>query len=146
MKDPDRTRHKSYKASLIYTKSYRQLRNYVSELLMKHTLTNIEWAIIGYLYENKKGSSLNELSELLGVEPPFITTTIDKLQKREFVEKLASQLDQRVKIVQLSKKGKQKVLDVEKILSKEMEKILVGVSSEELLIHLKVLETIIRNT
>ncbi|MDQ3018708.1 MAG: MarR family transcriptional regulator, partial [bacterium] len=108
-------------------------------------ITPVDWALIGLLYSSKSGLRLNQLAEDLGVESPFITERGQVLMDLGYVTIVPDKDDKRVKCMNLTPKGKQKVPTIEKDLIKRMKPLLKGASIKNIMGYRKTLEIIVAN-
>lgn len=136
--------HKTYKAAALQTSSYKVLRNHVVETLANFDLSPAEWTIIGHIFHNESLRFV-DIASILQVEPPHVTTLIDLLQKKKFVERKDDPQDRRAKRIYLTKKSEDIVPNIEIELSAKMNLLLEGISPDEMNTYFKVLETIINN-
>lgn len=135
----------TYKIGLLQAKAYRLLKQKTSSLLEKYNISAIEWALLGLLFDQKEGYKLIEIADLLGVEAPFVTVMIDSLEHRRLVKRTTSNQDKRAKRVVLTAQGVTKVPQIESAIRAEMKDTLHGLTAPELMMHLKVLRTMVKN-
>ena len=86
------TRHKSkskavptYRAGLLQARAYRKLTVFLSAKLKEWDVSLPEWALLGLLYE-ANGMRLQEVADMLDVEPPFATRLASTLQKKVMLQ------------------------------------------------------------
>lgn len=133
----------TYHIGLLQTKAYKALMGTTSDLLNRLDISNSDWVALGTINDHSAGLRALLLSEIMGVEQPFITVVINKLKKRGFVIVSPDPTDKRAKIIHLSKEGKAFVKQMEANLTKEMEKISAGISLPDAIGYIKVLEGIV---
>lgn len=63
--------------------------------------------------------SMRELAELLGVDPPNLTTLVDSLERSGLVKRQAHATDRRVKLVEATSKGAALAQKAEEILDSQ---------------------------
>jgi DNA-binding MarR family transcriptional regulator len=73
-------------------------------ILSELGLTYVQYVILMALWE-KDHVSMGELASLTKLDKGFLTTTIEKMKQDSLVKLVADKLDQRKKIVLLTKKG-----------------------------------------
>ncbi len=122
---------KTYNLIRLQGKSYRFIKNYINEFLSANKLSSLEWGILGLLYENADGMQYREIAQSMGVEPPFITELISKLQKLNVIKIKDSEKDKRSKLVSLTEKGKKHVETIEKNLKEKFTSHLKDISPNE---------------
>lgn len=136
----------TYRAGLLQAKVYRALKTYTGEKIAKHDISTIDWALLGLLYDNQDGMRAKSLADELGVEAPFITVLIAKLQKKNLVGTKPDLKDSRAKNIFLTTKGKQFVPKVEAELFQDMKIFIEGIPKSEMLSYISVLEQINENS
>jgi MarR family transcriptional regulator for hemolysin len=122
---------KSYDILRLQAKTYRLMRYMVDRLLKEHNLKTLDWSILGLLDARKEGMRFTEIAREMGVEPPFITELISKLEKKSIVTSKDNPQDRRAKLIELTKKGQKKVEEIEKQLYTSMSEFLKEISSNE---------------
>jgi len=135
----------AYSTGLLQGIAYRVLNDNLTTGLSEFGLSVAEWKLLGQLYEQGK-MSLDQLSKILGIEPPLTTRIIYKLQTEGFVEKVINEVDKRQKIVSISGNGKEIIIAAEAPIKKEMKMLLEGTTRDELLTYIKILATIVNNS
>lgn len=135
----------TYSTGLVQAKAYRILKHRTNEFLSEYNLNSLEWAMLGLLYDTKDGFKLVQLSELLGVEAPFVTVMIDRLEKEHLVDRKVSADDKRVKIITLTARGRKLVPKIELVLKNDMKKLIKGVGVTHMHSYMKVLKEILKN-
>lgn len=135
----------TYRIGLLQAKAYRILKAHTTEALKHLNISTIEWAFLGVLHDHKEGMRAQEAAEELGVEAPFISALLKKLEKKKLLSTYLSPDDSRAKIVHLTQEGRSFVDGTEKYLRGKMRPLVQGAALGDLLAYLAVLETIIEN-
>src|SRR5437016_8677366 len=78
--------------------------------------------------EGLPGLGVTDLSERLWIRPPSVTGVVDRLVRDGLVTREALPADRRVKQIRLTPKGKQRVGQVLEVHSRQIEKILAGLT------------------
>ena len=81
------TEFDTYTLLRLQAKSYRLIKNAVSETLHQYKLSVLDWSLLGILFQKPEGSRFVEISTTMGVEPPFVTELITTLKKKGFVKR-----------------------------------------------------------
>jgi len=100
--------------SLLLDSTARRVKQYAQTQfnLGNYGVTVDQWTVLKNL--NKAANvSQKELAKLCGKDQPTLTRIIDLLVKKGFVERMLHESDRRSFVVQLSKKGQQKVAQLE---------------------------------
>lgn len=105
--------------------------------------TGQEWVL--FQLWNKEGLTQSQLVENLGVEPPTITKTLDRLEKAGLVERRQDVEDARVSRVYLTRKGRELQGPVEKIWRDLEARTIQGLSEAEKALMLRLLDQIYKN-
>jgi DNA-binding MarR family transcriptional regulator len=105
--------------------------------------TGQEWVM--FQLWNKEGLTQSQLVENLGVEPPTITKTLDRLEKAGLVERRQDVEDARVSRVYLTRKGRELQGPVEKIWKDLEARTVQGLSEAEKALILRLLDQIYKN-
>lgn len=135
----------TYRIGLLQAKAYRILKAHTAEALKHFKISTIEWAFLGLLHDHKDGMRAQEAAEELGVEAPFVSALLRKLEKKKLLSTHPSPDDSRAKIVHLTREGRSFVDGTEKHLRGKMRPLVQGAAITDLLAYLTVLETIIEN-
>ena len=81
--------------------------------------------------DREDGQTPGQLASRLGVRPPTITKTINRLQSQGFLEKRASANDGRQANIYLTETGRQAIQDIEKSLRKTEKLAFKGLDKKE---------------
>ncbi|MFS0671619.1 MarR family transcriptional regulator [Ornithinibacillus sp. 179-J 7C1 HS] len=122
---------------------YRPFENHLNIELNKHQLHRAQWTILYYLYNYGAATNV-EISHYQGVEKPTITRTMARLEKLGYVEQKPGK-DKREKRMQLTKPGQEIYQEVRKTIDQFEEEMLNGISEEEQLETIQILEEIRKN-
>ena len=80
----------------------------------------------------QEGISQKEIAEYCGKDKTSVTKIIDTLEKKNFLVRFSDQIDQRVKRVVLSNKGKKLMNDVMPVIEQTRNELRVGISDREI--------------
>ena len=138
MKDP------AYQTAITEGKAYRILRAKVSESLAAFNLSMPEWTLLGQLYDTP-AIRLAELATFLGVEAPLVTMLVKQLEEKGLLTMQNDPTDSRAKLITLTDRGRDILPQIEKVVRRNLEPLLVGISVEEMKTYCKVLQTVIDN-
>ncbi len=131
---------KTYALGLLQNKAYKTVNIKTSLLLKPFRISAVEWVFLGMLHDQKESVSLKKFADILGVEAPFVTILASKFVKKRFVVYSKNPTDKRMKKITLTKQGHAFVIQIEKIISKESEKWLDGLSISQVGTFVKVLK------
>ncbi|WP_245837339.1 MarR family winged helix-turn-helix transcriptional regulator [Virgibacillus phasianinus] len=119
---------------------YRPFENRLNEQLNKHQLHRAQWTILYYLY-NEGSATQVEISHYQGVEKPTITRTVGRLEELGYVEPIRGK-DKREKRIQLTEAGSTVYENVRVTIDQYEQAILSGISEEEQLETIRIMEEI----
>lgn len=106
-------------------------------------LTTTELHVIEAIGQDK--ITMNELSEKLGITMGTASIAINKLNEKQFIDRIRSDEDRRKVFVKLSKKGEMALNYHGNFHSTILEKITENISEKELKAFVKTFETIVNN-
>lgn len=93
----------------------------------------------------KDGVTQSQLSESLNCEPPTIANTVKSLETYGLIERKRDGQDARVNRVYLTEKGKEIIAPVKKVWRHEQDKLLEGMTAEELVLLKDLLKKMANN-
>lgn len=132
----------TYEAGLVQAKAYRALRVFMSGQLKEHKISMMEWALLGYIYENKQGIRVTDIANHLDVELSLITNMLKDIESRGYVIKAKDPSDGRVRMIVPTETCIKKVDSIEKTLRQEMKIWLSDVRPTQLLTFMTVLDVL----
>tara|TARA_B100001146_G_C16168211_1_gene428814 strand:- start:845 stop:1294 length:450 start_codon:yes stop_codon:yes gene_type:complete len=103
-----------------------------------------QWMVLGPIWKNE-GISQKDISEYCGKDKTSVTRIIDTLEKKNIVVRVPDQLDNRVKRVVLSNKGKELFLNVMPVIEQTRDELRSGISDKEIESLKTVLTKLYRN-
>jgi MarR family transcriptional regulator, transcriptional regulator for hemolysin len=135
----------AYSTGLLQGKAYSRLHTHLTRALFQFNVSIPEWKLLGQLHEHGN-VKLSILAELLSYDPPMVTKLVKQLEKKGLLKRVQDTIDERAKIITITPEGTNLIEKAEPEVKKIMKVLLKGVSSEELIIYLKVLTAIVNNT
>ena len=103
-----------------------------------------QWMVIGPIWK-QKGISQKEIAEYCGKDKTSVTKIIDTLEKKNLLVRYSDQIDQRIKRVVLSNKGKNLMKNVMPVIEQHRNDLLEGIKSKEIETFKIVLKKIYNN-
>lgn len=135
----------AYTTGLLQGTAYSKLQAKLNLALLPFSVSIPEWKLLGQVHE--QGSvKLSELAGLLSYDPPMVTKLVKQLEKKGLVKREADIRDERAKIITNTSKGDALVVQAEPAVKQAMNSLLQGITKDELLVYLKVLSTIVKNS
>lgn len=135
----------TYITSTSQMKAYRLLRQHVYAVLSEYDLTPSYWSMLGIIMEARDGVRQVEIARTMHVKAPLITNMAKHLQQRDIINSVQNQFDSRAKLLAITPNGRKFIKTVENALHQELDKLLVGLTEQDLVTYHKVLTTIIAN-
>ena len=140
----------TYQSGIAQASAHRIINRVVSDYLLKHGLTAMQWFAIGTIYDaGSEGIRLSDLSRKLSTTLPFVTNLVSLLESKGMVRKVAHAGDSRIKLVSVTPKYRRTVDTIERELREHMRATLYaddGISRDELQAYITVLYKIIRKS
>ena len=103
-----------------------------------------QWMVIGPIWK-QKSISQKEIAEYCGKDKTSVTKIIDTLEKKNLLVRYSDQIDQRIKRVVLSNKGKDLMKNVMPVIEQHRNDLLEGIKSREIETFKVVLKKIYNN-
>ncbi|MGI2326288.1 MarR family winged helix-turn-helix transcriptional regulator [Planococcus sp. YIM B11945] len=122
---------------------YRPFEHQLNLELAKHDLHRAQWSTLYYL-ANHGSSTLVELASYQSTEKPTVTRTITRLEEMGYIEQLPTK-DKREKRVQLTELGQTLYKKVRVAIDKFEQDILQGITEQQQLETIQVMEEIRAN-
>jgi len=101
----------SLKLYVVLSKAYRAIHDYVSKHIQSYGLNPTEFAVLELLY-HKGHQPLQQIGGKILLASGSITYVVDKLEKKELIERKACPNDRRVTHAVLTEKGTQLMEDM----------------------------------
>lgn len=139
-------RHVStYRAGVAQSAAYRLLRQYVDDCVDSYDLTTMQWFMLGVVYDaGETGITVTELSQALDTTIPYITTTLNMLERGGMVKRTPKPGDGRTRVVRLVPRHIKTVEKIEHDLRCRMrDTIYKDISPQELRVYLTVVYKLI---
>ncbi len=140
----------TYQSGIAQASAHRVINRLVSDYLLQHGLTAMQWFAIGTIYDaGDRGIRLSDLTRKLSTTLPYVTNMVALLESKGTVRKVAHAGDSRIKLVSVSPKYKRTVESIERELREHMRANLYqtdGISREELQSYISVLYKIVRQS
>jgi DNA-binding MarR family transcriptional regulator len=135
----------TYLTGATQARAYHLLRSYVYSALEKYKITPTHWSILGIIKEAEDGLRSSEIATKMHVKAPLVTLITHELILRNYVVSSPHQSDGRARVLSISPEGKEFMDKIEKDLRKRLERLLKGLSDDDLTVYYKVLQTMIVN-
>ena len=140
----------TYQSGIVQASAHRIINRVVSDYLLKHGLTAMQWFAIGAVYDaGSKGIRMSDLTRKLSTTLPYVTNMVSLLESKGMVRKVTHAGDSRIKLVSIAPKYKRTVESIERELRDHMRDNLYdvdGISRDELQTYITVLYKIIRQS
>ena len=119
---------------------YRSAQKYATRELSKNDISAIEAAILTKIYNSS--APQDEISKEIGVDKAYISRVLVKMEEKKIILKKNSQKDKRIREIEITKLGKEKLNIRQQILVKWCEETFGDVSLKELNLLTEVIEII----
>ena len=139
----EQLRHREFIGYQVYT-AQRALSRSLDYTLSPFGLTSGQWNALNQL--NEHGSmTQKELADLLHKEPATVARRIDRLVRRELVERLPHPDDRRANIIEITPKAQELLEEIEPYVVERADLIAEGISDDDLHVFFDVLNQIREN-
>ncbi|MDH5160971.1 MarR family winged helix-turn-helix transcriptional regulator [Heyndrickxia oleronia] len=96
----------SLKLFIVLSRAYRAVNEFTNAFIQQNGLNPTEFAVLELLY-HKGDQPLQQIGDKILLASGSITYVVDKLEKKEYIERVASPDDRRVTFAHITEKGKQ---------------------------------------
>jgi MarR family transcriptional regulator for hemolysin len=122
----------TYRVGLLQAKAFRILKQRTNEALSQFGITSIEWALLGLLADHEN-MNMRDVAAELGVEAPYVTEMVKRLNDKDFITLTRDTVDTRVKNLSLTKEGATFVKETELVVRNAMRHMAHGLGVSDLL-------------
>ena len=119
---------------------YRSAQKYATRELSKNDISAIEAAILTKICNSS--APKDEISKEIGVDKAYISRVLAKMEEKNFILKKNSQKDKRIREIEITKLGKEKLNIRQQILVKWCEETFGDISLKELNLLTEAIEII----
>ena len=120
---------------------YRSAQKYATRELSKNDISAIEAAILTKIYNSS--APQDEISKEIGVDKAYISRVLVKMEEKKLILKKNSQKDKRIREIEITKLGKEKLNIRQQILVKWCEETFGDISLKELNLLTEAVEIIL---
>ncbi len=119
---------------------YRSAQKYATRELSKNDISAIEAAILTKIYNSS--APQDEISKEIGVDKAYISRVLAKMEEKKLILKKNSQKDKRIREIEITKLGKEKLKIRQQILVEWCEETFGNISLKELNLLTEAIEII----
>ncbi len=119
---------------------YRSAQKYATRELSKNDISAIEAVILTKIYNSS--APQDEISKEIGVDKAYISRVLVKMEEKKIILKKNSQKDKRIREIEITKLGKEKLNIRQQILVKWCEETFGDISLKELNLLTEAIEII----
>ncbi len=119
---------------------YRSAQKYATRELSKNDISAIEAAILTRIYNSS--TLQDEISKEIGVDKAYISRVLVKMEEKKLILKKNSQKDKRIREIEITKMGKEKLNIRQQILVKWCKETFSDISLKELNLLTEAIEII----
>ncbi len=119
---------------------YRSAQKYATRELSKNDISAIEAAILTKIYNSS--APQDEISKEIGVDKAYISRVLVKMEEKKLILKKNSQKDRRIREIEITKLGKEKLNIRQQILVKWCEETFGDISLKKLNLLIEAIEII----
>ena len=115
----------------------------MEKALKSHDMTLAEFRIVGLLMGEKLGYNQKQLANRLGISPPSLSVSIQRLESKNVIQRVNDKDDKRIKRIRISSHVDFK--DIGKLIMDFEGKATIGINERDLEITKRVLNQIVGN-
>ncbi|MFE0757830.1 MarR family winged helix-turn-helix transcriptional regulator [Inquilinus sp. NPDC058860] len=120
-------------------------RREVDEALGRYGLSAATWQPMLHIFRLGEGIRQRDLAESLGIEGASLVRLLDSLESQGLIERCEDEADRRAKAVHLTEDGRTLVEGIQGVVAEIRERLLAGISDEDMMLCLGLLGRIERN-
>lgn len=120
----------SLKLFIVLSRSYRAVNEHVNKRIQRYGLNPTEFAVLELLY-HKGDQPLQQIGGKILLASGSMTYVIDKLEKKEYIRRVACDKDRRVTYASITEKGKKFIEQVFPSHQNEIDRIMSVLTDEE---------------
>lgn len=104
----------TYQAVVLQSRAHRAIKTHLTEMLKDYGITMMQWSILGLVADaGEQGVRISDLAHALDTSLAFITTSVNVLEAKGFVNRVGHSQDNRAKLVHLSESFAPKIATIE---------------------------------
>jgi MarR family transcriptional regulator, 2-MHQ and catechol-resistance regulon repressor len=120
----------SLKLFIVLSRAYRAVNEHVNKRIQRYGLNPTEFAVLELLF-HKGDQPLQQIGGKILLASGSMTYVIDKLEKKDYIRRVACAEDRRVTFAQITEKGKKLIEQVFPAHHNEIDRIMSVLSEEE---------------
>lgn len=127
---------------MLQSRAHRAIKSHLTGSLKDHGITMMQWSILGLVADaGQNGMRISDLAHALDTSLAFITTSVNVLEAKGFVQRAGHSQDNRAKLVRLSSEFASKVASIEADLGKRQQsKLYADIDEKDIAAYFRVLE------
>jgi len=135
----------SLKLFVVLTKAQRSVADLVKDDIQRYGLNPTEFGVLELLYHEGE-QPLQKIGEKILLASGSITYVVDKLEKKEYLERIPCPNDRRITFASITEKGREFLNDIFPDHWKQIERITGGLTDEEKVQAIELLKKLGKNT
>ncbi|MGP4069727.1 MarR family winged helix-turn-helix transcriptional regulator [Halobacillus sp. B29] len=135
----------SLKLFVVLTKAQRSVADLVKDDIQRYGLNPTEFGVLELLYHEGE-QPLQKIGEKILLASGSITYVVDKLEKKEYLERIPCPNDRRITFASITEKGREFLNDIFPDHWKQIERITGGLTEEEKVQAIELLKKLGKNT
>src|SRR3982750_1927953 len=121
---------RSLKLFIVLSRAHRSINDVVNKHIAEHGLNPTEFAVLELLF-HKGDQPLQQIGGKILLASGSMTYVIDKLEKKEYIKRVACADDRRVTLAQITEKGKKLIEQVFPAHKNEIDRLMSVLSEDE---------------
>jgi DNA-binding MarR family transcriptional regulator len=144
--DGDISKITTYQAGVMQSATHRILQKHCDEVLRPYGITKTQWLIIGTVLDaGSKGIRITDLAIQVGTTLSYLTNTVNLLESKKILRRVAHDSDNRAKSVSIHKPYVKTCQEIEGFLREALRtSIYANISPEDFRVYMKVMYQLAR--
>ena len=131
----------SLKLFIVLSRAYRAVNEHVNKRIQRYGLNPTEFAVLELLF-HKGDQPLQQIGGKILLASGSMTYVIDKLEKKEYIKRVACADDRRVTLAQITEKGKKLIEQVFPAHKNEIDRLMSVLSEDEKEMAIEILKKV----
>jgi len=114
--------NKMYELGMVHMLTFRKINDFYQTSLKQHGLTPVEWFMLGAIQDATPngGIRVTDLAISFNVKTTYVTSTLNNLRTKKFVNTRFDPSDARVRLAILTSSGAKRLSEIELFMRKEI--------------------------
>lgn len=130
--------------AFLTNKASKRLAEVLEKRLLEYDVTRAQWISMYYI-ESNENITQKMLADKMGIRESTLARLIDRCEKDDLIIRTSNHEDKRVKVLQLTEKGKHLNKVLTQVAEQFKDDAIEGISQDELKIYKRILDQMVKN-